>query len=111
MSVRTKTAATLRVLAEHANTTGVCFGLDSDDAKLINDEITRLKEALRHPMGYVCPLPYGHAFPVGDQNLWQACALEMRNVGGDIIQRYADARGISRQQAKNETFTLRYGVV
>lgn len=54
-------------------------------------------------------LPHGVPFPVGDADLWAAVMTECGITKKDTMQRYADVRGITRLQAKNETFTIRYG--
>lgn len=51
-------------------------------------------------------LPYGKPFPIGDLALWNTILETCR---GDAIKIYAHVRGLTRDQAKSETFTLRYG--
>lgn len=55
-------------------------------------------------------LPHGKPFPLGDTRLWNALMNEAQTTGNhfDIVQRYADIRGITRGQAKDETFSIRY---
>jgi len=55
-------------------------------------------------------LPHGKPSLVADRDLWFELvkgATTSRDLF-DVLQRYADIRGISRQDAKNETFMLRY---
>lgn len=54
---------------------------------------------------YTTKLPHGEPQPVGDRALWDQC---VDGEQGDTMQRYADARGLTRQQAKNETYILRF---
>lgn len=54
---------------------------------------------------YTSQLPYGTPYPVGDADLWEKIVA---TASGDLLQLYADVRGISRQAAKHETFIIRY---
>lgn len=51
-------------------------------------------------------LPFGRELPVGDEALWNLCLAQSH---GDVMQTYADVRGLTREQAKRETFIIRYG--
>lgn len=66
----------------------------------------------------ISSLPHGQPMPVGDRSLWDECMrralltpYDGRTAHVDVLSMYAEVRGISRQEAKTETFVIRYGTI
>lgn len=72
--------------------------------------LARRCETVRNVVNYSGARPFFGKSLYDVKALWdKACDVCMQTGGGDPLQLYADARGISRELAKVETYPIRYG--